>query len=782
MSPRIIARRLADLPALAECLENGDDGTCRQIFTSVAVTADIDYVYLLDAGGNVLAANESDTGIDLTGNNYSFRPYFIKAMTGEPQIYTALGVTTHIGGCYYSVPVYDSRYETPAGVLVMAVKEYNVRFSIPQPAAQSAYLLVSPEGVVIYGSTDKWNYTVVNEYRTESIDPQQYGSGNLIINGEDFSEGFHVVDGAFAFVSSRKLPGLPFKLIVISPFALLGGLRAASVLQLVFIAFAFFTFTVLIMELIKRFNVNKDQQQRLEIRLSWEQGIAEASRMLIASNTVEEDIQSSLGVLLESWDLDMITFIQEGLPEDTFCYNCSVGEISESKIHSLIHIPIAVRNADELFGHLIFYCDDKSRIPKESGAMELLETYARVLGTVIGRQIDFKNLIKLERELQMSHKMEAIGTLAGGIAHDFNNVLAAIRGSVDLSFLSLENTDVIQENLTIIREASERAAEFVKQILTFSRQQTGEKKLLGIDGVVKEFLPLIRGGIHPNIEIIADTDCGDQSIMGDKPQLGQLVLNLCTNAAHAIGANSGILTISTFPEYVIRKKDALGGDIPSGKYSVLLIKDTGEGMPKEVLKRVFEPFFTTKENSGTGLGLAVVHGVVKNHGGYIAIDSAVGSGTAVAVYFPEYGKRVDVQVRSGHRRIMERKKGKVVLVEDESQLADLGFRILEKLGYEPVVYTDPLEALEEFPHLYQYCIAVIVDYYMPGMNGLDLARELKVIDPDVPVFLTSGYVNDDLYEVPWINSVLFKPYNTDELDEIIRSKGRTIAAARVSEE
>ncbi|MBN2510111.1 MAG: response regulator [Spirochaetales bacterium] len=775
-APGVIAERLSVQPALVKALESGGDGTCQSIFTAAADTSNLDYVYLLDSTGLVIAANVSPTGIDLTGNNYGFRPYFTKALAGEPQVDSALGVTTKAGGIYYSVPVLPQSGTVPLGVLVISLKDYNTRFSVLPPSGDSVYLLVSPEGVIMYDSAGRWNYTIAAEYRMRGIGTLQYGERDLPFNPENLHEGFRLVNGDFSFVSSSQLSGLPFRIVVITPFVLMGGLPPVLVVQIVLVAFAFFAFTILSMELGKRIRENKVQQRRLRVRLSWERGIAEASRTLIASSKIEEDIELSFQVLKDFWNLEMITFVQDPKADVSACYNLSVGEVRPDQSSSLVHIPVAVCNADQVYGQLIFYCEESSPVPRESGAMELLETYARVFGTVIGRQQNIHSLLKLERELQMSHKMEAIGTLAGGIAHDFNNVLAAIRGSVDLSLLSLDEPEVIEKNLGIIRQASERAAEFVGQILTFSRQKTGHKTPVVLDEVVEEFMPLIRGAIHPAIEIIRTGSCGSQSIMGDKPQLGQLLLNVCTNSAHAIGNASGVLSISCASRNLTKPVETFDGEIPAGNYSVLRVKDTGKGMPREVLKRVFEPFFTTKENAGTGLGLAVVHGVVKSHGGYITITSALGSGTEVAVYFPEHGSLSRVHTRPGHTRMLERKKGKVLLVEDETPLADLGCRILEKLGYDPVAFTDPLEALSEFPYFHHECTAAVIDYYMPGMNGVDLSRELRKIDAGLPVILTSGYVNDELYEVPWVDSVLFKPYNTEELDAVLRTRGRITSA------
>jgi PAS domain S-box-containing protein len=377
---------------------------------------------------------------------------------------------------------------------------------------------------------------------------------------------------------------------------------------------------------------------------------------------------------------------------------------------------------------------------------------------------------KLEAQLQQSQKMEAIGTLAGGIAHDFNNILAVIIGYTELA-RDRSQKENKEQYLQEILMGTERARNLIKQILTFSRQDDHtEKKPLDIKVLLKEAVKFLRSSIPTTVEINHHTTEEDCNIMADPTQMHQVVMNLCTNAAHAMKEAGGILNIElTTPE--------LGkGDIPNypdlqpGHYVKLTVSDTGYGIDPAIVQRVFEPFFTTKSvDEGTGLGLSVVYGIVKGHGGAINVYSEQGKGAVFHIYLPRIIQaeamevEMDKPVIGGTERIL--------FVDDETALVDIGMRMLSSLGYHTTVAESSIAALDKFhaePHRFDL---VITDMTLPKMTGIDLSRKMLKIRPDIPIILSSG-IKDHETEAQatslGIKAYVIKPLTRRELALAVR--------------
>ncbi len=385
--------------------------------------------------------------------------------------------------------------------------------------------------------------------------------------------------------------------------------------------------------------------------------------------------------------------------------------------------------------------------------------------------IDITELKRLEEQLKHSHKMEAIGTLAGGIAHDFNNILGIILGNAELAVQWIPDASPAFDNLHEIMTASNRAKDVVKQLLNFSRKSDDIKEPNQITFVVKETVNLLRASIPRTIEIRYREDEDLPMVMANPTQIHQIVINLCTNAAHAMESRGGVLDIRVSRFMKNGNPHDGSQDLEQGHYVCISIKDTGDGISPELLDKIFVPYFTTKQTGkGTGMGLAVVHGLVKNHGGEIVVESEIGKGTRFVVYFPaldacprkEDGKRPDLPM--GSERIL--------FVDDEKALVDVVREILEKFGYAVDAHVSPLTALEQFnasPHLYDM---VITDMSMPHMSGDQLVRKILDVRPDIPVMLCTGY-NDDLTEEKahhmGLKSVLNKPVNLRELVTGVRA-------------
>jgi nitrogen-specific signal transduction histidine kinase len=377
----------------------------------------------------------------------------------------------------------------------------------------------------------------------------------------------------------------------------------------------------------------------------------------------------------------------------------------------------------------------------------------------------------LEKELRQAQKMESIGTLAGGIAHDFNNILAAIMGYTEMARTRIAEDDPLRRNLDQVFKAGLRAKDLVRQILTFSRQAEQERKPLQICTIVNEALKLLRSSLPSTIEIKFKNDLGPAGgiVMADPTQIHQVLLNLCTNAAHAMRAKGGTLSVELSE---IEDASLLTGqpDLMLGTYVCLRVSDTGHGMETSTMERIFDPYFTTKGlGEGTGLGLSVVQGIVKSHGGTINVKSTQGKGTCFCVLLPAIEQETAPEVEQAPPLLLG--KERILFVDDEQALADLGKEILETLGYNVTIKTRSREALEAFradPNAFDL---VITDMTMPELTGRDLARELMAIRSSIPVILCTGFsdqINAEQAENNGICGFLMKPYAISAIARTIR--------------
>lgn len=377
---------------------------------------------------------------------------------------------------------------------------------------------------------------------------------------------------------------------------------------------------------------------------------------------------------------------------------------------------------------------------------------------------------EIEERLRQSQKMEAIGTLAGGIAHDFNNMLAIIIGNAELAIDDTEKQSV-RKNLDRILTASKRSRKLVKQILTFSRKDTGERKPIRVLSIVQETYAMLRSSVPSIVDMHLNTSVSeDMMITADASQLQQIVMNLVNNAVYAMGVDGGDLTIdlSTLTE----QDSAVYNDIKRGDYIKLMVKDTGTGISAEVQQRMFDPFFTTKEAPyGTGMGLSVVYGIVNSYDGVIKVNSQVGKGSEFLILIPY--KREIVETSDENSDIgSTRGNGHILLIDDEPDVLDMMQNMLTRLGYDVTAKTDASEALEEFkksPHAFD---VIITDQTMPGITGVALARKFLSIRKDQPIILSTGYsetVTPEIAKDAGIKSFIMKPAARNEIAKIVRS-------------
>jgi len=366
----------------------------------------------------------------------------------------------------------------------------------------------------------------------------------------------------------------------------------------------------------------------------------------------------------------------------------------------------------------------------------------------------------VEIQLNQAQKMESIGNLAGGIAHDFNNILSAVIGFTDLTLMQTEGQEQVQDNLRQVRKAGDRAAALVKQILTFSRKQPQERSPLHIALVVKEALKLLRASIPSTIEIKQDIRAQGLAL-ADPTQIHQVVMNLCVNAYHAMMERGGVLTVS-LAELALDQPIVDGGtELPPGDYLKLMVGDTGCGISRDHLSRIFEPYFTTKEQGkGTGLGLAVVHGIVCDHQGRIAVYSEPGHGTTFSVYLPMIKSEPSAAGQDVSLPPLSLAHERILVVDDEEAIRNMTSQFLTRAGYRVETAASGLEAWELLQQRPEDWQVVVSDQTMPGMTGSQLAAKARALRPGLPVILCSGFsdtVDEAQAQALGIKAYLQKP-------------------------
>ena len=392
-------------------------------------------------------------------------------------------------------------------------------------------------------------------------------------------------------------------------------------------------------------------------------------------------------------------------------------------------------------------------------------------GRVVRIQIatDISELKRLESQLLQSQKLEAIGNLAGGIAHDFNNILSAVIGYAELSLADVDHGSAVEKNLREILRAGVRARDLVKHILTFARRSDDELKPVKVSTVAIEVLKLLRSTLPTSIAISAQIN-SDSLAMADPTQIHQIFMNLCTNAAHAMEAKGGTLTVSLSDvTFTGRDHDSALARIP-GPYLKLMIADTGVGIPEAHLDSIFEPYFTTKsQGEGTGLGLSVVHGIVKGYDGEILVESNEGQGTVFTIFLPITGGTsadappLSLRLAQGHERVL--------FVDDELPICELGAQVLTRLGYEVTARTSSVEALALFRAKPDEFDIVVTDMTMPNLTGDKLAAALIQTRPNIPIVLCTGYsrvMSEEKAAAIGIKAFAMKPLTIEDLSKTLR--------------
>lgn len=397
---------------------------------------------------------------------------------------------------------------------------------------------------------------------------------------------------------------------------------------------------------------------------------------------------------------------------------------------------------------------------------------------IVGLLRDISERIKADKErnqlqikLQQAQKMEAIGTLAGGIAHDFNNILGVIVGNAELAMFDLPEGSPGHNNLLEIREATLRARDLVNQILLFARQKEHRIARIQMETIAKESLKMLRASIPSTVQIRQEIREGLPPVLADPSSIQQIIMNLCTNAAQSMDSEGGTLEVGLSATHLDAPRDTLSGHIPEGRYLELRVRDTGPGIAARNLGRIFDPFFTTKDvGEGTGLGLAVVHGIVEDRRGGITVETEEGRGTTFTVYLPA-SEEAFYEAEKEQERELPTGTEQVLFVDDEREITTVVKQMLEHQGYEVQTRTNGADALECFKQEPQRFDLVVTDMTMPGMRGDKLAEEILALRPDIPVILCTGYskqISEEKARELGIRAFVMKPLTQHEFSRTVR--------------
>ncbi len=440
---------------------------------------------------------------------------------------------------------------------------------------------------------------------------------------------------------------------------------------------------------------------------------------------------------------------------------------------------LTIQKLKEIYEHGKILTFETKRLTKDNQTLDFLLSAGLTRGpdgTPTGVVVNFTDISEkkaMEAHYKQAQKLESIGTLAGGIAHDFNNILAGIMGYSQLARMNIADPEKAIEDIDQVMKAAERAKDLVRQILTFSRQSEYQKQPLKIFIIIKEALKLIRSSIPSFIEIKEDI-ASKASVMADPTQIHQVVMNLCTNAYHAMLGTGGVLAVELKETTVPGSDNITELNMAPGRYLRLRVSDTGCGIQPDIMDKIFDPYFSTKApDKGTGLGLAVVHGIIKDSNGYIKVYSRPGQGTDFNVFLPVSEEKAGMADMKGKKNLPFQGTEKIMVADDEENIRNSITEFLEDLGYTVFTFSNGRDALDAFrENPYQFDM-IISDITMPFLPGDALAAYILEIRPEIPIILCSGYsdrIADDSLLQQGIYKCLDKPVSLEKLSFIIREK------------
>jgi len=525
-----------------------------------------------------------------------------------------------------------------------------------------------------------------------------------------------------------------------------------------------------------------DQGPLLAKRLALQESAAELRRrneeLHLSENRLAAIINSSLDAII---CVDANRSIRVFNPAAAALFQCPSSQALGSPLERFLPNAVDTLAYNQLSSHAQLGEMEGRTSGGKTLAVEVSVSFERRLDgdiiTVFARDLTARKKVEtqrnvLESQLRESQKMQAVGTMAGGIAHDFNNILSAILGNVELAKQDAGDASPAMTSLLEIEKAGRRARDLVRQILTFSRNETTLRSTMDLNEVVHETARLLKVTLPPSVDLVVQIDEHVPAVMADATQVEQALLNLCTNAMHAIGNNKGTISVKLSSTYSMPLRRERRGT-SRGHHVTLAVRDTGTGIDPETMERIFEPFFTTKPvGQGTGLGLAVVHGIMRTHQGSVGVQSKPGKGSVFTLYFPPAKSPAPaVRPALGVPSSVQGNGKHVMYVDDDEALVFLVERVLTRKGFRVSSFSDPHLASLALRERAQEFDLLVTDYNMPGFCGIDLLREAREVRPDLPVALASGYVTPEIEQQAFAEgagALIHKPNDVEELCDIVQ--------------
>ncbi len=751
---------------------------------------EVDVCYLMDAEGSTVASSNRNDADSFVGKNYKFRPYFTQAYHGRTATYMALGVTSLKRGIYFSHPVYQDGTKTVAGVVVIKASVMPVQHELEQPV-DGVVALIDPNGVVFAASRSDWLYHILwkipESKKSAIIASQQFGAGPLDWAGLEKKNDLHATDRAgndYMIHETKVSRAHGWKIVylhdmkviassVYMPFFRAYGYSVALIALLAGIAITFL-YVLASKDITKRKQAEKalvqahnDLARKVEERTAdLKQSNEQLKEEIVLRKQTEERLKAAKEHLQAIYDAspDMIFVhaadgsiidinknvadkfgyskdeMQQLSPQDTSGKGYTP-EMAFEKISAALRGEVrefewvAKKKSGEEFPVEVSL--SRLELTKDDGGREF-----GVLAVV--RDITEKK--KIEEHLRQSQKIEAVGKLAGGVAHDFNNILMGIMGYGDMIRMRLKDDDPIRRFIDQILSSSERAAKLTRSLLAFSRKQIIAPKPSDLNDIIRKVGTMLSPIIGEDIDLKFSLADEEIVVMVDAGQIEQVLMNLATNARDAM-PEGGSFTISTEAVNLGEDFFRVHGQGKPGRYAMITAADSGVGMDEKIKQRIFEPFYTTKEvGKGTGLGLAMTYGIIKQHNGFIDVASEPGKGTSFRLYLPVASRGTETQPVVQKKESAEPAGGTeiVLIAEDDAALRTLLSTALHARGYTVIEACDGVDAVQKFMKNKDEVKIAVLDVIMPGKNGKDAYDEMKKAAPGLKAIFVSGYAADIL--------------------------------------